>query len=45
MLRVRLTSASLSDEEVLEGAADQHRMLVTTDTDLLAVHARWMAES
>jgi hypothetical protein len=29
---------------VLESAAEQNRILVTTDTDLLDVHARWMAE-
>ena len=38
------TSDSLSDEGILESAAAQDRILVTTDTDLLAVHTRWIAE-
>jgi predicted nuclease of predicted toxin-antitoxin system len=37
------TIDSLSDEAVLELAAADARALVTTDTDLLAVHARWIA--
>jgi predicted nuclease of predicted toxin-antitoxin system len=36
------TSDSPSDEAVLESAAEQDRVLVTTDTDLLAVHTRWI---
>jgi predicted nuclease of predicted toxin-antitoxin system len=35
---------SPSDESVLESAAEQDRVLATTDMDLLAVHARWIAE-
>ena len=38
------TSKSLSDEAVLEAAAAGDRILVTTDTDLLAVHAKWISE-
>ena len=38
------TTESLTDEAVLESAAEQDRILVTTDTDLLAVHTRWIAE-
>ena len=38
------TSKSLSDEAVLEAAVAGDRILVTTDTDLLAVHAEWIAE-
>lgn len=37
------TLDSPSDEAVLESAAEQDRILVTTDTDLIAVHTRWMA--
>jgi predicted nuclease of predicted toxin-antitoxin system len=36
-------SDSPSDEAVLESAAEQDRVLVTTDTDLPAVHTRWIA--
>lgn len=38
------TSESLSDKAVLEAAAAEKRILVTTDTDLLTVHAEWIAE-
>jgi hypothetical protein len=38
------TLESPSDESVLRSAAEQDRVLVTTDTDLLGVHKRWIAE-
>ena len=38
------TRDSPSDEAVLELAADEGRILVTTDTDLLGVHERWISE-
>lgn len=37
------TSESLSDEGVLEAAAEDTRVLVTTDMDLVGVHTRWTA--
>jgi len=38
------TVESLSDEAVLASAARLDRVLVTTDTDLVAAHATWIAE-
>jgi hypothetical protein len=38
------TIDSLSDEAILELAVVEDRILVTTDTDLLAVHTKWVAE-
>lgn len=38
------TKQSPTDEALLEAAVEDGRILVTTDTDLCGVHARWASE-